>query len=631
MLKFKTQILEQVAQGKPLPELLNNLCRQAEEILDTCSCAIVSVDPAGMIHPVAAPSFPTEYREALDGILIGPEVGSCGSAIYHNRQVTAEDIEHDVRWTAFKQLALPLGYQACSSHPIRDEDDKPVGAIAFYLREKRALSPDELALLHDCADACALAFASHERFLKRESRVSVDPLTELPNGPAFDEALLQLPCELPGSWGLFIVDIDNLKFTNDNFGHQAGNALIRAVGERIARVVAPDRVFRTGGDEFTVLLRNEQALADLYGTADRIQQAIYSPLAYQHRTFLPRATIGGAVLAPADVKPVTVRRNADFALYHAKQTCQGGFVRFWPGIGSRRVYRRDAVRDVTQALEEGRIDLRYQPIVDLDSGLIVGFEALSCMRNPAGRIVPAAVFQEAFADARISAALTERALSRAARDARSWIDAGRKLQHIGINVTSADFYFGSLLSKIRAAFSEWDVPLDMLVVEVNEDAYLGQRDQIVATGIRELKRAGITVALDDFGTGFAALTHLLTVPVDTLKIERSFISRLAPDHPGTAIVRGILQIAADLGKAVVAEGVETHEQLDLLAGMGCAMVQGYIFSKPVEAEVVPELLRFHGAGNPGAIPLPPQENVTVAQDIETMRVTSGPGADSAAA
>lgn len=620
MLKFKSVILEQIAQGAPLQELLEGLCQEAERLLPGCSCAIVSVDPAGMIHPVAAPSFPSEYSAALDGILIGPDVGSCGSAIYQNRQITVEDIEHDIRWTSFKQLALPLGYKACSSHPIRDEDDKPVGAIAFYFKEKKLPSALELAVLDDCADACAFAFASHDRFLNRENATQIDPLTGLPNGPAFDEALLQLPCELPGNWGLFIVDIDNLKFTNDNFGHQAGNAMIRAVGKRIADVVAPDRVFRTGGDEFTIIIRNQDTLGNLYELADRVQQAIYSPLDYRDSIFLPRATIGGAVLAPADVKPVTVRRNADFALYHAKQTTQGGFVRFWPGISTRRVYRRDAVRDVMQALEEGRIDLRYQPVVDLDSGLITGFEALSCMRNPAGRIVPAAVFQEAFADARIAAELTERALLRAARDVRGWLDAGRSLQHIGINVTSADFYFGSLLSKVEAAFSRYHVPLNMLFVEVTEDAYLGQRDQIVAGGIRELKRAGIKIALDDFGTGFAALTHLLTVPVDALKIERSFISRLSANHPSAAIVRGILQIAADLGKDVVAEGVETHEQLDLLASMGCRKVQGYIFSKPVECEVASELLRFHGAGNAGAIALPIQESMTVAEEIESLRV-----------
>ncbi|WP_082384451.1 EAL domain-containing protein [Erythrobacter sp. SG61-1L] len=603
MLKFRNTILEQIAKGSPLKEILDRLCTGAEDFFSSGRCSVVSVDPAGMIHPLAGPSFPDAYINALDGLLIGPDVGSCGSAMYHNRFICVEDIETDSKWSGFKQLALPLGLHACSSMPVRDEAGNAIGALAFYFEEKHVPTKAELHLMEVCAELCALALARQQRILDRERRATIDGLTGLPNRSAFDEALTQLRCELPGTWALFIVDIDNLKVTNDTFGHDVGDALLRAAGQRISETMQPDKVFRTGGDEFTVIIQGQHFLQDLYRTAETLLNAISEPVQHDSHTFLPRATIGGAVLAPTDVMPGTVRRNADFALYHAKETMRGGFVRYWPGIGTRMTYRRDAVRDVINALGDNRIDVRYQPIVRLSTREIVGFEALSCMKNASGRVLPASLFQEAFADARVSAELTKRVLMLVAQDIRSWLDMALPILHVGVNVTSADFYFGNLHEKIDQSFGQFAIPFDHLVIEVTEDAYLGQRDQVVASGIRDLRMRGIKVALDDFGTGFAALTHLLTVPIDILKVDQSFVRKLTPEHPSSAIVKGILQIARDLGIAAIAEGVETPEQIEMLTDMGCADAQGFIFSRPISRAKATELLRRHGLGSPGRTPL----------------------------
>ncbi len=603
LLKFRNTILEQIAKGSPLKEILDRLCTGAEDFFVSGRCSIVSVDPAGMIHPLSGPSIPDAYINALDGLLIGPDVGSCGSAMYHNRFTCVHDIETDPKWASFRQLALPIGMHACSSMPVRDEAGKAIGALAVYFEDKHTPNRAEQHVMEICAELCGLALARQQRILDRERRATIDGLTGLPNRAAFDEALTQLRCELPGSWGLFIVDIDNLKVTNDTFGHDVGDALLRAAGQRIAEAMVPDKVFRTGGDEFTVIIQGQHFLQDLYRTAETLLTAISAPVQHDNHTFLPRATIGGAVLAPTDVMPGTVRRNADFALYHAKDTMRGGFVRYWPGIGTRMAYRRDAVRDVINALGDNRIDVRYQPIVSLATREIVGFEALSCMKNASGRVLPASLFQEAFADARVSAELTKRVLTLVAQDIRNWLDLALPVRHVGVNVTSADFYFGNLHEKIDRSFGEHGIPFDHLTIEVTEDAYLGQRDQVVASGIRDLRMRGIKVALDDFGTGFAALTHLLTVPIDILKVDQSFVRKLSHGHPSSAIVRGILQIARDLGIAAVAEGVETPEQIDLLTEMGCADAQGYIFSRPISRAKATEMLRRHGQGSAGSTPL----------------------------
>ena len=603
MLTFRNQVLEMIAGGASLESTLEALCLKVEERISGACCTVTGVDPAGLLHTLAAPALPEIYRDAINGVVAGPEVGSCGAAIYLNKPVTVIDIELDPKWAGFKSLALPLGWKACSSAPVRDDHGKAIAAVALYFKDRRAPNSAEVALLMACLELCQLAMRHHQGILELKRQATIDALTGLPNRAAFDEAFSSLRCELPGSWALLLVDVDNLKATNDALGHEAGDALLKVVASRMSVALSPDTAFRIGGDEFAAILQNASYLDDMDETAGVVLEALKRPVECEGTQVTPRATIGGAVLTPLDTSPETVRRNADYALYHAKETARGSFVRYWPGIGSRIAQRRDSVRDVADALHDHRIDAHYQPIVRLDTGELVGFEALCRMVSIEGQLVPAARFQDAFDDARIAGDVTERMLSIVAGDIRSWLNAGLPIQHVGINVSSADFYKGNLLAKFQRAFGEWNVPLKHLVVEVTENAYLGQRDRVVATGIAELRRERVRVALDDFGTGFASLTHLLTVPVDVIKIDQSFVRALASGHASVAVVKGIVQIATDLGIKVVAEGIETQAQSNILRSLQCVLGQGYAYSRPVDRVQAQLLLMKHGQGIPGAQPV----------------------------
>ena len=318
---------------------------------------------------------------------------------------------------------------------------------------------------------------------------------------------------------------------------------------------------------------------------------------------VPRATIGGAVLSPTERTAAAVSEAADFALYHAKETGRGGFVRYWPGIGTRITHRRTAIRDVTAALRDDRIDAHYHPVVRLDTGEIVGLEALCRMRSPQGEMIAAHEFHEATTDAHVATDLTRCMLSIVARDLRGWLDRGIPVQHVGINVSTADFYTGSIAAKLEEAFSRSNVPLSHIVLEVSEDVYLGRRDRVVAREIAALREAGVLVALDDFGTGHASLTHLLNVPVDIIKIDQSFVARLWPEDPSMVVVEGLIDIARRLNIRVVAEGIETEVQASQLWSMGCRLGQGFAFVRPSDREVTETLLRRHAQGVAGRSPL----------------------------
>lgn len=604
MLLFQNKILEMIATGISLDVTVERLCHEIELLLPGIACSVLRVEESGLLYPLAAPSLPENFSGLIKGLMIGPNVGSCGSAAYLGEAVVVTDIEQDARWTAFKEHVLPFGFKACWSVPIYNAEGVVFGTFALYFKQKRMPRAREKQLVSASIHLCAIALERHDRVLEQERRAAVDALTDLPNRSGFDAALSRLSCEEPGTWALLVVDLDNLKMINDTFGHQAGDELLQSVAQRIRTSVLPDHVFRLGGDEFAIILQETGAVADLSGTASRILDAVGIVTSCSGHMIQPRATIGGAALSPGDHDAETVHRHADFALYHAKETGRGGFVRYWPGIGTAIKHRIEVIQDVDVALNEGRIEAYYQPVVRLDTGEIVGMEALCRLRKPEGNIVSAGSFHQATTDVDVAAKLTEGMLALVAADVRSWLESGIPFQHVGINISSADFHSGTLYDRIKTAFGRENVPLKHVVLEVTESVYLGQNDPVVAQEIKALRAHGLRVALDDFGTGFASLTHLLTVPVDIIKIDRSFVSQLRHGDRGMAIIEGLLSIARKLDIRVIAEGIETEDQGYLLEEIGCKLGQGYLYSAAVPRESATKLLLKHAQPS-GALKLEP--------------------------
>ncbi len=589
MLQLQNIILEMIAKGEALKPTADRLCIEIEKRFPDIVSSILWVDEKGHLHPLSAPSLPEHYSAALEGTPIGPMVGSCGSAAYLRTPVTVTDIEHDPRWIGFRAMALAAGVRACWSSPICDNSGRVLGTFAFYYREKRGPNEAERAIVETCVHLCVIALERHERVLERERRAQSDALTDLPNQGSFNAILTSLACDEPGAWTLLLLDLDNLKIVNDTFGHRTGDALLRIVAARLASAAAPHVVFRLGGDEFAVLVRDDNPDA-IEATARGILQTLAEPANCDGHLLMPSATIGAATLSNVDCEPEMVRRNADFALYHAKETNRGGFVQYFGGLTTAMMRREEAIRQAAAALASDRIDAFYQPVMRLDTRAIVGVEALCRMMTENGEVVPAAAFQEATSDARVASQLTRRMMRIVAADVRHWLELGVPFQHVGINVSSADLHSGQLLQELADAFEGQNVPLSHVILEVNEAIYLNQRNQIVARAINAMRAKGLRIALDDFGTGFASLTHLLTVPVDIIKVDQSFIHCLAPDGTSSAIVEGMIGIARKLGIKIVAEGVETEEQAHLLRKFGCTLGQGYLYSPAVSRDEATNML-----------------------------------------
>lgn len=586
---LQTEVLEAVASGETLGATADLLCRRVEAMAPGVICSILSVDPDGLLHPLAGPSLALSYSRAIDGLPIGPSAGSCGTAAFRNEEVVVRSIATDPLWTDYRALALPLGLAACWSSPIRARDGRVVGTFAFYYGEER--QPDELErrIVQTCVHLCAIAI-EHELGRERIHRLAYyDALTGLPNRGHFHELLARhVASRQP--FGLLLADIDHLKMVNDTIGHVFGDVLIQTVATRIAAADPALLACRLGGDEFAILVDGCASDRALEAAATRMIAAVGGLVQVGDHAVDPHVTVGGALFGADGEDEATLRQNADFALYHAKEMRRGGFVRFVPGMRTTMLERASVVRCLDEALIEGRVMAHYQPIVRLDTAEIVGLEALARMRMPDGRIASAGEFQAALADPRIAWQLTGQMLQQVAGDIRQWLDLGIPFQHVGINVTTGDFQRGDLEHRIVDAFDAVAVPLKHVILEVNESVFVGGSDQMVPRAAEALRKQGLLVALDDFGTGFASLTHLLSFPVDLIKIDKSFVDRLSRDGPSAAVVAAIVDIARKLDMKVVAEGIETPAQVQTLSGLGCRLGQGYLFSRPTSFEEATRLL-----------------------------------------
>ncbi|GAY20095.1 sensor domain-containing phosphodiesterase [Sphingobium fuliginis] len=581
MLLLQKTILEMIARGDALKSTLQQLCLQLEARFSETICSIVTVDAAGLLHTVAAPSLPSEYVSRIEGIPAGPMAGSCGSAIFHGQSVSVCDIAADPRWAIVRPDALRAGLAACWSYPITDSSGRILGAFALYFREARGPTRAEQEIVEACLDLAVIALERQARVAEREHRATHDQLTGLPNLSAFSALIARLPCDAPGSWGLLAIDVDNLKPVNDTYGHHAGDCLLKIVAQRIKTAVAPDLIFRIGGDEFMVVLRAPLHLGEMESFVESLLDDLGRPAECGGFWITPQASIGGAIVAADDAIPETVRQNADHALYCAKETRRGGFVRYWPGLGSPITERVRQIREIEAALQQGRVEPWYQPIMCLDTGRFVGLEALCRVRTISGSIRPAAAYGLGDSEAGIAYELTRRMLAMVAGDFSSWAGMDGAPDYVAVNVTSADLRIPGLTEELLKILTDQNLAARHLVLDLNETTHLGLREKQTLGAIQQLRASGIRIALDDFGSGLASLSHLMNVPVDMIKLDPSLTNNRGDEGKAEAIISGMLDISKRLGIEVIAEAVETHAQHAWLMSLGCRFAQGYHYSRAI--------------------------------------------------
>jgi len=417
-----------------------------------------------------------------------------------------------------------------------------------------------------------------------------DPLTRLANRTLFlnrvAHAVARAPRRQRPSAVLFL-DLDDFKKVNDSLGHQVGDQLLVSCAGRLSTCVRPgDTIARMGGDEFAVLLEELEDMGHAGQIAERISTALRTPFHIGGREVFAGVSIG---IAPvnADDSPDEVLRNADLAMYHAKGRDKGRWATFAPSMHQELVERLELEADLRSAMDEGALRVEYQPIVALDSLVIVAAEALVRWHHPGrGDVLPSR-FVSVAEETGLIVPLGRRVLREACRHAQGWRTGvpGARDVGIAVNVSGRHFLEPTLLGDVRDALGDAGLPAAALTLEVAESVLMQQSELTIQT-LRALRGLGVRVAVDDFGTGYSSLGSLQRFPVDALKIDRTFVDQVgAPGHD-PVLARAIVALGATLGIETVAEGIEREEQRHALREMGCLQGQGYLFARPMSADGV---------------------------------------------
>jgi diguanylate cyclase (GGDEF)-like protein len=388
------------------------------------------------------------------------------------------------------------------------------------------------------------------------------------------------------------VDLDRFKVINDSLGHQAGDQLLLEIGRRIRNCVrATDTVARLGGDEFGILLEDFAQWSDVPRAVERIREELQQPIVLKDREVYTTASIGIALSSTGYKDVEAPLRDADTAMYQAKSEGPGRYMVFDPSMHRHAVKRLQLENDLWRAVERGELLLHYQPIVELATGRLTGFEALVRWQHPKHGLVSPGEFLPVAEETDLIIPITEWVFEEACRQAREWLQLQGESTPFSLNTNLSVKYLTKLelVDRIEGLLAKYGLDPSRLTLEITESQIL--KDPItVGRTLTCLSEAGIQVQIDDFGTGYSSLAYLSSLRVSGLKVDQSFVAKLGSDR-NDAVVRSIISLGRNLELRVIAEGVETAEQAGALVGMGCRYAQGFYLARPMPPEAAARLLK----------------------------------------
>ena len=583
-------------------KLLNDICRL---IVETGGYLMTWVgfaenDADKTVRPMAEFGYDLGYLESIKISWADNENGRgpTGVSIRTGLPSVNQDYLTNPKMQPWRNAAIQRGYQSSISLPLKD-GDWTFGALAIYSAKPNSFFPDEVKLLEEMADDLAFGISTLRAHVKRraaEDQLAFlahhDPLTRLPNRlllrNRFNTAIRAGQGE---ALAMLFLDLDNFKEINDSLGHAVGDELLVQVVQRLQGCLDDSHTLsREGGDEFVVLLPDISGIEQVSRVAQKILDAARESFDIGSNTLHTSFSIGISMYPNDGADFESLRTNADIALYRAKENGRNNYSFFTRQMNIDAKRRMQIQTDLHSALRNQDFRLHYQPQIDIGSGRIIGMEALIRWQHTQGKLVPPDQFIPVAEQSGLIIPIGAWVLEQACRQAVMWQKQGLPDLVMAVNLSAVQFRHGNIVETVAEALRTTGLAPSSLELELTESILLQDTETSIKT-LHTLKEIGVKLSIDDFGTGYSSLSYLKRLAVDKLKIDQSFVRDLGEDTDNQEIVRAIIQLGHILKLEIIAEGVETAEQLAYLRAFGCDQIQGYLFSKPLSPEQIPNLFK----------------------------------------
>jgi len=587
-----------------IQKILDHLVLRIVEILPVTGAGVMLMGHRDELHFIASTNDVVTRIEDLQNEL---GEGPCLEAYRSGEPVAVTDMGADTRFPRFSPRAAAAGLAAVFTFPMR-LDGTRLGAVDLYRDTPGALGDDDVAAAQILADVAAAYLVNAQTRIDASAAVARlnhrslhDPLTGLPNRTLLEELLDQAVARARRSHHLAAVlfaDLDGFKAVNDRYGHHVGDQLLQAVAERITQVLRTgDTLARVGGDEFVVLCEDLRDSAHAEAVAERIGAAMAAPFDLAGRRVTVSASVGIAFSGPGQDIPDVLLRDADFAMYQAKKGGGGHHRVVDPAARAAADRRDDLERDLLQARAADQLSLEYQPILDVHSEELVAVEALLRWHHPRRGLVGPDVVIPSAERTGLILSLGEWVLRQACADLRHWQSLEQAVPAIAVNVSAQQVMGPAFAETVHRVLTDTGADPHAVGLEVTESVLLADAHRAL-TVLRDLKDLGVTLSLDDFGTGYSSLNYLRRFPFDVVKIDRSFTADVPLDRATRSIVAAMIDLSHVLDLTVTAEGVETAQELSLVADLGADNAQGFLLSHPLTADGISDYVT--GATGAGA-------------------------------
>jgi len=594
LLQLQRDILESIAINNNHTENLNLLCHAAEAILPNAVASVMLFDETRKhLNVRAALSLSQQAITQLNGLVPGPNAGSCAAAMYYQKPIFVADTSTDPRWADVTQYTIDFNICACWSMPIKSPNNLIVGSFALSSYEKRAPNDFQQKLLSIGANLAALILQRENMEKKLWNMAHYDPLTLLPNRILLQQKLNTALLNAKNKQqkiALLFIDLDNFKNINDNYGHLIGDKVLITVANAMQQCIREhDTLSRTGGDEFVLLVENTLEPDDIAKVADKILTTL-SLLPPIEGTTTSLTTSIGISLYPDDANDsMELMRNADTAMYESKKTGRNKYSFYHTSLTEKIRHQLEIESEIKIALLNDEFQVYYQPQFSAENSTIVAAEALIRWQHPNRGLLMPIDFIPIAEKSNLINDIGLWVLKNTCIQGKNWLRQGINFKRIAVNVSIRQLV-PEFSQDIFDILAKTDFPAKKLELEITESQVM-EAGYIAITELDILQKQGISIALDDFGTGYSSLHQIHQLPLNKLKIDRNFVTELPDNKDDVILAKMIIAMAKALSLVVTAEGVETTEQQQFLYHEGCDLLQGFLLGKPMPASELERLMK----------------------------------------